>query len=163
MIAGCAITPDTNIKTNVSSFDGSKSIATATNVVDCNIAICSFTSFAWDNRQSDIVVMKVTVEDGRAKNPSYHPISSVRLNIDGNIVNLKPYNNVNNDMSSKSLQLVTSRLFEMNVNLLEQIQNSKETKIQIVSKDEIFEEDFKKGNSYPVMTDLLSKVKLEIS
>lgn len=159
LFSGCAITPDTNIKTSVSTFDGSKSITTAPNVIDCvNITVCAYMSLTWTNKQPEIPVLMIKLEDTQAIASSYYPIISAKFNVDGNIVSLKPLpggdNNFNHSGTSKS----TTRLFEAPMALLKSIEKSNDTKIQILADGAIVEKDFKNGTAYPAMTKFIGEV-----
>lgn len=166
LLSGCNTAPTStgNTTTAVSTFDGAKTVAVNTHPVACNgITTCAAMGFAWSDKNPDQVSVLVKIDQmSNASGGDYHAISTVKLNVDGEIASLTPHLGGGNQFEQKSGLKVTSRLYNAPLSLLERIKLSTNTKIQIIAKGAIFEDDFKNSGdstkAYNVMLKFLDEV-----
>lgn len=163
ILTGCATTSGLDAKTQVSSFDGSKSVAIAPHGFACvNYLTCATTGFSWNNKRPEQASMLVEILDP-VKGGDYHAIAAVKINIDGEIITLTPAVGDTNNFDYDDIYKKTSRLYTMPLPLLERIKQSNITKMQVIAKDALIEGDFKNTGestkSYHAMLRFLDQVK----
>lgn len=163
IFTGCATTSGLEAKTQVSSFDNSKTVAIAPHGFACtNYVTCASTGFSWNNKSPDQSAMLVEIVDP-VVNGDYHAIAGVKINIDGEIISLKPFASDTNDFDHDNIYKKTSKLYEMPLSLIDRIQKSNTTKMQVIAKGAVLEGDFKNtGEStkaYHAMLRFIEQVK----
>ena len=162
-LAGCATAPVQEATTEVSSFDGSTKVFMMPETFKCvnSFTTCASIGFAWQSTYPEEASVFLEVTD-HAVAGSYHPIRSVRLNIDGEIVSLKQSPVSMNDFKNSSGNYQTRLTFIAPVALLEKIKSSKDTKMQILSEGAVIEDGFKtseeNNKAYQAMLNFLVKV-----
>ena len=164
ILAGCATTTGGSARTSVSTFDGAKTVAVSPHGIAClNVYVtCASAGFAWSDKNPDQASMLVKIEE-IANGGSYHALSAVKLNIDGDIVSLKPLLGDSNKFDFNTTYKETSRLYSTPLTLLERVKASTSTKIQIIAEGAIIEGDFKNSadstKAYHAMLRFLDEVK----
>ena len=142
LLSGCATTSGLEAKTKVSEFDGSKSVSVSPHAIACKTMTCVTTGFVWNDKNPSQASTLVAIMSP-SLGGTYHAISSVKLNIDGDIVTLKASPGDSNDFKDDNTYKTTSRLYMTPLSLLERIEKSTTTKMQVIAKDAVIEEDFK--------------------
>lgn len=163
LLAGCNTTTASgdNAKTSVSTFDGKKTVSMGTHAITCANTIdnCGFVGFVWNDKTPEQVSMLFKIIDSI----DFHAISTVKFNIDGDIVVLNPISSDANQFEHRLGSKETSKLYAAPTSLLERIKSSENTKIQIIAKGSVIEGDFKNsGNStkaYYAMLRFLDEIK----
>lgn len=165
LLAGCATptTTGTSAKTTVSTFDGKKTVSVVPHTIACADVIdnCATIGFAWNDKTPEQASALLKISDS----VSFHAISAVKFNIDGDIVTLNPNSSDSNKFEHNSLgSKITSKLYAVPLSLLESIKSSKNTKVQIIATGTIIEGDFKNSGdstkAYYAMLRFLDEVEV---
>ena len=146
MIAGCATTSGTQAITSVSSFDGTKSVSIEPHTLGCvQTVVCTSLGFAWTDKEPSMA--SILIEVTHTNGTKHHPISSAKLNIDGDIVDIKPFPGSVNRFESSVVSTIphteTNRLFVAPLDLLYRVKNSTNTKMQVVAEGALTEKELK--------------------
>lgn len=144
MFTGCATTSVPETSTKISDFDGTKSIAGDMNTVGCtnNYLTCSFFSFIWSEKTKENATILVTIQEtNNGPTSKYRPISSVKMNIDDEIVTLKAVSE--NKFDYNTNHKITDRLYVVPLEVLERVRASNTTKAQIIADGAIVERNLK--------------------
>lgn len=142
LITGCATTSGLEPQTNVSSFDGTTSVTIQPHAIACSSMVCGLTGFTWNDKKPNNASTMVSIMSPKLGG-DYHSIKSVRLNIDGQIINLEPFPQSTTDFSSDDMYKKSSRMYSTPLPLLESIKDSTNTKMQIIADGILIEEEFK--------------------
>lgn len=78
----------------------------------------------------------------------YRTLNSITLNIDGEILALKPYADSSNKDSSDEIYVKTHLSFAVSLTLLNKIEQSANTRIKIVTDVGVIEADFKESRTF---------------
>ena len=165
-LPSCTTTSVGDARVSVSDFDGGKSVTIMPHKLVCSdYATCLTVGYHWSNEHADNAGVLVEINDSATG--KYHPFISFKLNIDGEIITLKPHegdkNNFDHKVTANLVTTKTSRLFTVPLNVLERVQLSNSTKFQIVSEGLVVEGDFKDSKentrAYQAMIKFLEQVK----
>lgn len=146
-LLGCATTSGLDAKTTTSDFDKSKRVSIAPHGSVCtnNYATCALLGFTWTDKkpeQSNILVQVTEPTNGG----EYHSIITTKLNIDGDIITLKPSIGDTNSFDYNEVFKTSSRLYDVPLSTLNKVKLSKITKIQVIADGAIIEGDLKDGD-----------------
>lgn len=164
LLSGCATTNVADARTEVSSFDGSKRVSVSPHGSACinSYLTCAMLGFTWtdkDPSQSNILVQIMEP----AKGGDYHAIATTKLNIDGDIITLKPSLGDRNNFDYDNVFKTTSRLYDVPLSTLERVKASTNTKIQVIADGAVIEGDLKNSGdstkAYYAMLRFLEQVK----
>lgn len=164
-MTGCVTTSGSEAVTNVSSFDGSKTVSIEPHTLGCvQTVICTDLGFAWTNKEPNTATMLIQVD--HVNGTKFHPISSAKFNIDGDIVEVSPFpgsvNKLDSSVTSTIPSTNTSRLFVTPLDLLYRIKNSTNTKMQVVAEGALTEKELKNSGdstyAYHAMVRFLEQV-----
>lgn len=148
MMTGCATTSGLEAKTSVSTFDGAKSVTIPAHGMNCTKGlVCDMIGFSWSSKLPDLSGFMVEIKDlNGGGNSKFYPIKVVKLNIDGEIVTLKPLiagDGSKFDFDRTTLFKTTTRSYEAPISLLDKIKASNTTKTQIIAEGAVFEDVLK--------------------
>ena len=164
LLSGCATTNGADARTEVSSFDGSKRVSVSPHGAACinSYMTCSTLGFTWTDKKPDEASILVEVTEP-VSGGDYHSIVTTKLNIDGDIVALKPSLGDRNHFDYDNVFKKTSRLYNTPVSTLERVEASTNTKIQVVADGAVIEGDLKNSGestkAYYAMLRFLEQVR----
>lgn len=164
LLSGCTTTSVANARTEVSSFDGSKRVSVSPHGSACinGYMTCAMLGFTWSDKYPNQAGVLVQIMES-AKGGDYHAIATTKLNIDGDIVTLKPSLGDRNHFDYDNVFKTTSRLYDVPLSMLERVQSSTNTKIQVIAEGAVIEGDLKNSadstKAYYAMLGFLEQVK----
>lgn len=164
LLSGCATTNVADARIEMSSFDGSKRVSVSPHGAACinSYMTCSMLGFTWTDKNPNEASVLVEIMEP-AKGGGYHAIATTKLNIDGDIVTLKPSLGDRNRFDYDNVFKTTSRLYNVPVSTLERVEASTNTKIQVVADGAVIEGDLKNSGestkAYYAMLKFLEQVK----
>lgn len=164
LLSGCATTNVADARTEVSSFDGSKRVSVSPHGAACinSYMTCSMLGFTWTDKNPNEASVLVEIMEP-AKGGDYHSIATTKLNIDGDIITLKPSLGDRNHFDYDNVFKKTSRLYSVPLSTLERVQASANTKIQVIAEGAVIEGDLKNSGdstkAYYAMLRFLEQVK----
>ena len=166
LLGGCATTSGTSARTEVSSFDGAKRVSISPHASVCatNYMPCALLGFTWSDKDPSQANILVQIVDP-VKSGDYHAIATTKLNIDGDIIILKPSLGDRNKFDYDDIFKTTSRLYDVPVSTLERVKVSTNTKIQVIADGAVIEGDLKNSGdstkAYYAMLRFLEQVSAE--
>lgn len=163
LLSACAAWfPPTSADSSINRADGSKAITTAPQLIGCvRMPPCAYVAYTWSSTRPDESLLKFIIDDLQTAANGYRSIDSITLEIDGDRVKLKPYagnDNEANKYSSDDIYVKTHRSFPVPLTLLNNIEQSANTTITIVTDVGVIETDFKDSRAFLGLVNFNKKV-----
>lgn len=109
---------------------------------------CAYIAYTWTSMRPEASLLKFIIDDLQSAANGYRSIDSITLNIDGDKVSLKPYAGDGNKYSSDDIYVKTHRSFEGPLALLNRVEQSANTVIQIDTDVGVIKTDFNDSRAY---------------
>lgn len=148
LLSACAAWfPPTSADSHTNRTDGSQTISTAPQFIECvRMPPCAYVAYTWNSAQPNESILNFIIDDLQTADNGYRTLDSITLNIDGDTVALKPYAKDSN--SSDEIYVKTHRSYITPISLLNRIEHSAHTDIKIITDVGVIETDFKESRAF---------------
>lgn len=166
LLTSCAASfPPSGADSSINSADGSKNITTAPQLIGCvEMPPCAYVAYTWNSTRPNESQLNFIIDDLQSAANGYRSIASISLNIDNNMVEIKPYADGGSDAnkySSDAIYVKTHRSFTAPLTLLNSIEQSAHTEIKIVTDVGVIKTDFKESRAFLGLVNFNKQVTLQ--
>ena len=148
LLTACAAWfPPTSADSHTNHTDGSQTITTAPQFIECvRMPPCAYVAYTWNSTQHKESVLNFIIDDLQTAANGYRTLDSITLTIDGDTVALKPYAKVSH--SSDEIYVKTHHSYTAPLSLLYRIERSAHTDIKIVTDTGVIQANFKESRAF---------------
>ncbi|EBE9340285.1 TPA: hypothetical protein ACIUKL_002079 [Salmonella enterica subsp. enterica serovar 4,5,12:b:-] len=126
-LAGCSNSTGLAPSVSQSGFDGARVVDIEPHGNACASMICTGLGAQWSSTKPDIVFLKVKIFN------EYKGIAGAKLNIDGQIYDLKPVNQANSFNADGGVMATTEMVFITTPDVVRKITLSKRTWLRVIT------------------------------
>lgn len=148
LLTSCAAWfPPTTTNSDIDPTDGSKTINTVPQFIECvRMPPCAYVAYYWNSKRPDDSELKFMIDDLQTAANGYRTLDSITLNIDDDTFILQP--NPDNSHSADDIYVKTYRSYSVPLTLLNNIEQSANTTIKIITDVGTIDADFKESRAF---------------